>query len=606
MLIFVEMKRLALIIFLLIPLLSWAQEESEDAYSIAEKQFFEADYGAAIKTALDGLKQEPAKSSEESAAELYSILGASYSRLGAFDKASDYFVRCYEFDKKSQNPEGMSSSLINLASMYVYAGKPEMAEKEALEAIAVEKPLGRPVKLAMAYGKACDVYHALKQDETALEYANLAVKTAMETEDPVAIAIRKSQRAYPLLALGRYKEATEDLNYAEKVFLDNGNRQSLAIVYFQLAGLHEKYERNTLSTSYYKKALDLARELPDKPLEQRICLSYANHLKNINPKEAYALLDRSSTLQAEIAKTDSDKALELFNIEYDTAKREEQIATQERALQHKRNTIALLLSVLALLLIAAAITAVTAVHSNKVKKELKQSNDQKGFLLKVISHDIMSPAIAMLRGIQMLRSHSRIPEDAQSSEVLAQLERQAESEVELIGNAVKWVQNKDGSSSGEDTHFNIVEMVQEAIGQYREIAAQKGIMLEQDFQEDSIIVCCNRNHLQFALRNLISNSIKFSNPGNKVIIHLHPENDCINLSVEDFGIGIPADKLDAIYSSETTFRRSGTSGEPSHGIGLAVSRDLIASIGGRLTVQSAEGKGSIFTIQIPKGGRASE
>ena len=44
MLIFVEMKRLALIIFLLIPLLSWAQEESEDAYSIAEKQFFEADY----------------------------------------------------------------------------------------------------------------------------------------------------------------------------------------------------------------------------------------------------------------------------------------------------------------------------------------------------------------------------------------------------------------------------------------------------------------------------------------------------------------------------------------------------------------------------------
>ena len=261
---------------------------------------------------------------------------------------------------------------------------------------------------------------------------------------------------------------------------------------------------------------------------------------------------------------------------------------------------------MALLLIAAAITAVTAVHSNKVKKELKQSNDQKGFLLKVISHDIMSPAIAMLRGIQMLRSHSRIPEDAQSSEVLAQLERQAESEVELIGNAVKWVQNKDGSSSGEDTHFNIVEMVQEAIGQYREIAAQKGITLKQDFQEDSIIVCCNRNHLQFALRNLLSNSIKFSNPGNKVIIHLHPENDCINLSVEDFGIGIPEDKLDAIYSSETTFRRSGTSGEPSHGIGLAVSRDLIASIGGRLTVQSAEGKGSIFTIQIPKGGRASE
>ena len=606
MLIFVEMKRIALLISLLFPLISWAQVGDEDAYSIAEKQFFEADYGAAIRTALDGLQQEPAKSSEESAAELYSILGASYSRLGAFDKASEYFVRCYEFDSKEGNPEGMSSSLINLASMYVYAGKPELAEKEALEAIAVEKPLGRPAKLAMAYGKACDVYHALNKDETALEYADLAVKTAMETEDPASIAIRRSQRAYPLLSLGRYKEAAEDLNYAEKVFSENGNRQSLAIVYYQLAGLHEKYERNTLSTAYYRKALNLARELPDKPLEQRICLSFAKHLKSIDSKEAFELLDRSAQLQSELSKSDSDRALELFNIEYDTAKREEQIAAQEQDLQHKRKTIALLLSVISILIVAAVITAVTAIHSNKVKKDLKRSNDQKAFLLKVISHDIMSPAIAMLRGIQMLRSHSRIPEDEQSSEVLVQLERQAESEVELIGNAIKWVQNKDGSSPGETTHFNLVDLVKEAVDQYRDIARQKKITLEQDFGKQSIIVFCNRNHLLFALRNLLSNAIKFSNPDSLVKIHLHPEDDCINLSVEDFGIGIPADKLDAIYSSETTFRRSGTSGEPSHGIGLAVSRDLVASIGGRLTVHSAEGKGSIFTIQIPKGGRASD
>ena len=601
--IFVSMKRLSFLIFLISScVFAFAQSGEEDAYSIAERQFFQADYGAAIRTALDGLQQEPAKSSEESAAELYSILGASYSRLGAFDKASEYFVRCYEFDKKSDNPEGMSSSLINLASMYVYAGKPELAEKEALEAIAVEKPLGRPAKLAMAYGKACDVYHALKQDCTALEYADLAVKTAMETEDPGAIAIRKSQRAYPLLALGRYKEAAEDLDYAEKVFQENGNRQSLAIVYYQQAGLHEKFDRNTLSTSYYRKALDLARELPDKPLEQRVCLSFANHLKGSNPKEAYELLDRSSILQAEIAKSDSDKALELFNIEYDTAKKEERIAAQEKDIQDKRNTIALLFSVLSILIIAAGITAITAVHSNRVKKELKQSNDQKDFLLKVISHDIMSPSIAMLRGIQMLRSHSKIPEDAQSSEVLAQLERQAESEVELIGNAVKWVQNKDGSSSGETTNFNVVDMVREAIVQYREIAGQKGIAFEQDFGGDSIIVCCNRNHLLFALRNLLSNAIKFSNPDSVVKVHLQPENGRVNLSVEDFGIGIPADKLDAIYSSEATFRRSGTSGEPSHGIGLAVSRELVASIGGKLTVHSAEGKGSIFTITIPGGG----
>jgi signal transduction histidine kinase len=144
-------------------------------------------------------------------------------------------------------------------------------------------------------------------------------------------------------------------------------------------------------------------------------------------------------------------------------------------------------------------------------------------------------------------------------------------------------------------------MVREAIGQYREIAGQKGIVFEQDFWEDSIIVCCNRNHLLFALRNLLSNAIKFSNPGSTVKVHLQPEDGRVKLSVEDFGIGIPADKLDAIYSSEATFRRSGTSGEPSHGIGLAVSRELVASTGGKLTVHSAAGNGRIFTITIPGG-----
>jgi len=305
-----------------------AQEET-DYYSIAEEQYMNGQYGAAIRTALEGLQAEPAKSSEESAVELYSVLGASYSRLGAFDKAADYFFRCYQYDKKEGNAEGMTSSLINLASMYVYAGKPELAEKEAQEAIDNERPLGRPLKLAMAYGKACDVYHALKKEETALEYANLAVETAMETGKDGAVAVRRSQRAYPLLSLKRYKEAEADLSYSEKVFLEIGNRQSLSIVYFQLAGLYENTGRKALSTLYYKKALELARELPDKPLEQKICFAYAGHLKATDPKEAFELLSKSASLQEEIARSESDNTLELFNIEYETTKRESRLQTRK-------------------------------------------------------------------------------------------------------------------------------------------------------------------------------------------------------------------------------------------------------------------------------------
>ena len=607
MCIFVVVKRFSIIILAIACCLgAWAQDGTQDAYSVAEEQFYQGQYGAAIRTALDGLQQEPARSSEESAVELYSILGASYSRLGAFDKAADYFFRCYQFDKKEGNAEGMTSSLVNLASMYVYAGKPELAEKEALEAIDNEKPLGRTLKLAMAYGKACDVYHALNKEETALEYANLAVATALETGNDGAVAVRRSQRAYPLLSLKRYREAEEDLSASEKVLLENGNRQSLSIVYFQLAGLYEKTGRNELATSYYKKALELARELPDKPLEQKICYSFAGHLKGSDPKEAFELLSRSASLQEEIAKSESDNALELFNIEYDTAKKEEQIAEQERELRAERKRTLVLVIVLLVLLAAAAVTAVTAIRSKRVREKLQQSNAQKDFLFRVISHDIMSPAIAMLRGIQMLRGHSKIADNPQTGEVLVQLERQAESEVELIDNVLRWARNKEKDAPGEKARFDVPEMVREAMEQYRGSAEQKGIGLELLCSDDSIVVDCNRNNLLIAVRNLLSNAIKFSRPDSKVTVRVHQGAESVDLSVEDYGIGIPADKLDAIYSSEASFRRPGTAGEPSHGMGLAVSRDLVAAIGGNMSVHSSEGKGSIFTIHIPIGGNGNE
>lgn len=600
--IFAFMKRMMVILFLLACWVCAAQEGAVDAYDVAEEQFYQGQYGQAIRTALEGLQQEPALRSEESAVELYSILGASYSRLGAFDKAADFFFRCYQYDKKEGNQEGMTSSLINLASMYVYAGKPELAEKRALEAIENEKPLGRPLKLAMAYGKACDVYHALKREETALEYANLAVSTARETEDAGAEAIRRSQRAYPLLAMNRYKEAEADLSFSENYFSQNGNRQSLAIVYFQLAGLYEKTSRNSLATSYYWKALDLARKLPDKPLEQKICNSLSAHIKITAPDEAYELLSRSAQLQEEISKSESDNALELFNIEYETAKKEEQIARQERELRTEKQLTLVLIIVLSVLIVAAIITAITAYRSKKDREKLKQSNAQKDFLFKVISHDIMSPAIAMLRGIQMLRGHSVDGNLERDSEVLVQLERQAESEVELIDNVMRWARNKEESSSRDKARFDIVSMVMEAMGQYRGGALQKGIGLELYSPADSIVVYSNRNHLLIALRNLLSNAIKFSHRGGRVSVRIQDSEDGTNLSVEDSGIGIPADKLDSIYNSESSFRRPGTVGEPSHGLGLAVSRDLVAAIGGSMVVRSVEGKGSVFTIHIPAGG----
>jgi len=285
-----------------------------DFYTMAEREYYSNNYPEAIRISLEGLSTPGI--TDDSAVELYSILGSSYARLGAFDKAADYMVRCYEYDLAHGESEGLTSSLINLASMYVYAGEADMAEQYALLAVKNEESIGRDDKMAMALGKVCDVYHAQGRDSLALVYATKAVEIAREKLPLQAQAIRRSQRAYPLVALGRYQEALVDLLFAEDIFRSEGNRQSLSIVCFQLAQEYARRGDKVRERNYLREAANLTRELHDLPMLQKVENSLAQSLSKDNPAEALEHMKTASALADSIARTKSDHALELYNIEF--------------------------------------------------------------------------------------------------------------------------------------------------------------------------------------------------------------------------------------------------------------------------------------------------
>ncbi|MCR4825005.1 MAG: HAMP domain-containing histidine kinase [Bacteroidales bacterium] len=581
------MRRFISILFLIaVPFLA----PGRDYYAEAEALYFAGKFPEAVSVALEGCSQ-PGLTADQ-AVELHSILGSSYARLGAFDKAADYMVRCYEYDRANGEAEGLTSSLINLASMYVYAGSPELAEQYALEAIFNEERVGRPAKLAMALGKACDVYHALGQDSTAVLYADRAVAIARQQKDTRDEAVRRSQRAYALESLGRYGEALADLRFAEQVFRENESLQSLSVVCFQLAQEYGRQGRNTLERQYLREAADLAREMQDLPLLQKVCARLATALRPSDPAGAFEFLQEASALQDSINKSKSDHVLELYNIEYETARREETIQRQEQELRRQRRWRNTLIIALLLLLAGAVSTTVSALRARRDERNLRQSNAQKAFLLKVISHDIHSPAVARLKGLQMLRGSAGKLSGDELREVFLQMEQQAASDVELIDNVLRWA--RAGELRSEPVRFDLRDLASEVLAQFRQPASLKDISLVLEAPE-SVVVRTDRSSLMLALRNLLSNAIKYSHPGGEVRLSVVPGKLC----VRDNGIGIPADKQESIFQPADGFRRAGTAGELSNGLGLAVSRKLVELLGGSLSVESREGEGSVFTIQIP-------
>ena len=584
------MRRTAWLIALFLPVLPLY---GKDYYQEAEKAYYESRYAEAIMTAREGLSQSGLQ--EGDAVELYSILGCSYSRLGDFDKAADFMIRCYEWDKEHGEEKGLTSSLINLASMYVYAGKPELAAGYALEAIANEESIGRPDKLSMACGKACDVYHAAGKDSLALAYADRAVSIASRELDRTAQAIRRSQRAYALEGLGRYDAALNDLLFAEDVFRKENIRQSLSIVCFQLGQEYGRRGRTAAERQYLKEAAGLARELGDQPLLEKIYHRLALAARDTDPDAAFGYMEQSMALKDSISRRKSSKAMELFNIEYETLRRERTIALQKSEIAGERR-MNLVLTLLALLLITiVAVILLYTFRLGKERRKLKESNAQKDFLFKVVSHDIHAPAMAQLRSMQMLRTHGARLHPSELGQVYLQLERQAESEVELIDNVLRWARTK--TEAPEPVRFALDEMVGEVIGQYSGSARSKDISVSLESPDD-IVVCSIRSNLMLALRNLLSNAIKFSPKGSPVTIAIEPATDGALLSVSDRGIGIPKERIPSIFNADGSFRRSGTDGEPSNGLGLTVTRDLVEETGSTIGVESEEGNGSRFTIHI--------
>jgi signal transduction histidine kinase len=113
-------------------------------------------------------------------------------------------------------------------------------------------------------------------------------------------------------------------------------------------------------------------------------------------------------------------------------------------------------------------------------------------------------------------------------------------------------------------------------------------------------IAADRDHLEQVLDNLLSNAIKYSPDGGQIVVRVWDQDDRVVFSVRDHGVGIPSDQLDSVFglfyqAEDPVSRRTG-----GMGLGLYISREIIARHGGRIWCESAPGQGSTFFVSLPR------
>jgi PAS domain S-box-containing protein len=232
-------------------------------------------------------------------------------------------------------------------------------------------------------------------------------------------------------------------------------------------------------------------------------------------------------------------------------------------------------------------------------EELKNLNAAKDKFFSIISHDLRSPFNSLL-GLTEFISHSFDEmKPAEIKDSILNIYNSSKQVYNLILNLLEWSMLQSGRLKVDKSIINLAELGIEIMNLYKESANNKKLELVNSMNEN-IIVYADKYMIDTIVRNFVSNSIKFTNPGGKIIIKGIINGDNAEVSVTDTGIGISPENQKNLFRIDEQFRRDGTANEKGTGLGLILCEEFIEKNSGVLWVESEEGKGSRFSFTVPR------
>jgi signal transduction histidine kinase len=233
---------------------------------------------------------------------------------------------------------------------------------------------------------------------------------------------------------------------------------------------------------------------------------------------------------------------------------------------------------------------------NKQNKILESNNLVKDKLFSVISHDLRSP-ITQVIGLLNLWEEGDVKHQ-ELSELTPVVKKRIVQTLDLLDNLLIWSNNQLQGFKFKAQPFGLDVMVNDILQNLKTTITQKSLKVENMITPETIVYA-DSEMIKIVLRNLISNSIKFTPARGSIKIKSNYENGFTVIAVEDTGIGIKEEDMPKIFSF-TTHTTLGTGNEKGTGMGLKICKDFIELNHGSIRMESKENVGSTFYVSIPQ------
>jgi putative nucleotidyltransferase with HDIG domain len=233
--------------------------------------------------------------------------------------------------------------------------------------------------------------------------------------------------------------------------------------------------------------------------------------------------------------------------------------------------------------------------------KLKSLDELKMQFFANVNHELRTPLTLMLAPLKSILEGRMGKLSPVLKDAFETMQRNGYKLLKLINNLLDLSKLEEGKMRLKVKGVNLVEFIPPLLSSVKPLADQRQIRLYYQHPPHPVELVLDPDQFEKVVFNLLSNALKFTNKGGKITIYVEDKDQTVTMTVEDTGIGIPADMLERIFDRFSQVDGSKSRAQEGTGIGLALAREIVLVHEGTIRVESELGKGSRFIVELRKG-----
>jgi len=239
------------------------------------------------------------------------------------------------------------------------------------------------------------------------------------------------------------------------------------------------------------------------------------------------------------------------------------------------------------------------VQIDQQNQQLIEADKQKSQFFRFTSHELKSPVVAIQSSIDGVLKNFSDQLDSRAKDLLQRASSRSSQMLDIIRELLELSKIRSGAQTSVKK-INLNHLIQETIDQHRIIAEEKNLKLNINLSQKDIIVYGSAESFKDLFQNLFNNAIRYNKNNGQINVSTENIGDYVKLVVKDTGIGIAEKAIPKIFDEFFRSENAKKEVKIGTGLGLSIVKQIVENYGGKITVQSELGKGTLFTVVLPK------